>query len=229
VQTRLQSLRTELELTTTNAAAAAAAATGGAAAGTTAIPTTTPLPTTAYTIRECEARDFHSILAVVNDGAAAYTSLVPPVAHMWAGEPYLSAKELQRDIDAGVTFSCRVNNTTQQMVAVMGTQVMHGEVTLIRHAYVRTASRREGHGSAMLRHLLQKIDMPVLLGTWAAANYAVSFYEKFGFTLIRDTLERDRLYRRYWHWSLSDAQREVSVVFADQRGMQEIVQTHVCV
>jgi N-acetylglutamate synthase-like GNAT family acetyltransferase len=87
-----------------------------------------------------------------------------------------------------------------------------GDVTLIRHAYVRTACQGQGIGSRLLAHLLDGTDRPVLVGTWAAATWAVRFYEKHGFRLV-SLAEKDRLLRRYW--SVPARQRETSVVLAD--------------
>lgn len=53
---------------------------------------------------------------------------------------------------------------------------------------------------------------PLLVGTWAAATWAVRFYEKHGFRLVTPD-EKDRLLRRYWN--IRDRQIETSVVLAD--------------
>ena len=93
----------------------------------------------------------------------------------------------------------------------MGRQPLK-EVTLIRHAYVRPAAQQQGIGAQLLRHLLQDVDAPVLVGTWAASWWAIRFYEKHGFKLVTPA-EKDRLLRRYW--TISDRQVETSVVLAD--------------
>ena len=36
-------------------------------------------------------------------------------------------------------------------------------------------------------HLIQEIEVPVLVGTWAAAWWAIRFYEKHGFKLVTPT------------------------------------------
>ena len=97
------------------------------------------------------------------------------------------------------------------LLGVMGRQPLGG-VTLIRHAYVRPAAQQQGVGAQLLQQLLQGIDAPVLVGTWAAAWWAIRFYEKHGFKLVTPT-EKDRLLRRYW--TISDRQVETSVVLAD--------------
>ena len=88
------------------------------------------------------------------------------------------------------------------------------EVTLIRHAYVRPGVQQQGMGARLLQHLLQGIPAPVLVGTWAAAWWAIRFYEKHGFRLVTPE-EKDRLLRRYW--TISDRQVETSVVLADPK------------
>ena len=93
----------------------------------------------------------------------------------------------------------------------MGRQPLK-EVTLIRHAYVLPAAQQQGIGAQLLRHLLQGVDAPVLVGTWAASWWAIRFYEKHGFKLVTPA-EKDRLLRRYW--TISDRQVETSVVLAD--------------
>jgi hypothetical protein len=55
---------------------------------------------------------------------------------------------------------------------------------------------------------------PVLVGTWAAAGWAVRFYERNGFQLVA-TAEKERLLRTYW--SIPERQIETSVVLADKK------------
>jgi len=87
----------------------------------------------------------------------------------------------------------------------------------MRHAYVRTARRRGGIGGALLETLLTKTSRPVLIGVWAAAGWAVRFYERHGFRLVTPK-EKDRLLRTYW--SIPERQIETSVVLADQKGLE---------
>jgi N-acetylglutamate synthase-like GNAT family acetyltransferase len=88
------------------------------------------------------------------------------------------------------------------------------DVTLIRHAYVRTDRQRQGIGGRLLRRLLSLIDRPTLIGTWAAATWAIHFYESYGFRLVTPE-EKERVLHRYW--SIPERQVETSVVLADQR------------
>jgi hypothetical protein len=55
---------------------------------------------------------------------------------------------------------------------------------------------------------------PTLIGTWAAAGWAVRFYERHGFALVTPE-EKDRLLAKYW--DIPARQVETSVVLADAR------------
>jgi len=156
-------------------------------------------------IRTCREDEFDAIREIVNDAAQAYRGVIP--ADRWH-EPYMPAEELRHEIDAGVVFwGCQ---EAGELVGVMGIQDVL-DVTLIRHAYVRTARRRQGIGGRLLKHLLTLTDRPILIGTWAAATWAVSFYEKHGFRRVTPE-EKNRLLREYW--SIPDRQVETSVVLA---------------
>lgn len=123
----------------------------------------------------------------------------------------MSREELQHEIDEGVVFwGCEED---EELVGVMGIQPVQ-DVTLIRHAYVLTARRRQGIGGQLLTFLLQQTDRPVLIGTWAAADWAIRFYEKHGFRLV-STEEKNRLLKKYW--SIPDRQIETSVVLAAEK------------
>jgi GNAT superfamily N-acetyltransferase len=100
----------------------------------------------------------------------------------------------------------------RRLLGVMGRQDK-GEVVLIRHAYVQPACQRRGVGSRLLRHILQNEVKPMLVGTWAAAGWAVNFYERHGFRLVTPA-EKDRLLKAYW--SISERQVETSVVLGDK-------------
>jgi len=118
-------------------------------------------------------------------------------------------EELAGEVAAGVVFWGYEDDG--ELLAVMGIQGV-GDVTLIRHAYVRTRCRRRGIGGRLLAHLRTLTDKPVLMGTWLAATWAVSFYEKHGFRLVTED-EKNRLLRKYW--SIPERQVETSVVLAD--------------
>jgi len=159
-------------------------------------------------IRECAQADAGRILGVINDSAQAYRGVIPD--DCWH-DPYMSAEELSREIDDGVRFHCVERET--DILGVMGIQEK-GEVALIRHAYVSAAHRGRGIGTMLLRHLEATTSRPLLIGTWAAASWAISFYEKNGYQRVSES-QKNELLRKYW--SISDRQIETSVVLADRR------------
>lgn len=160
------------------------------------------------TIRDCVSGDLSAMFAVINDAAEAYRGIIP--ADRWH-EPYMAQDEIAAEIAAGVVF--RGFERDGALIGVMGVQPVR-DVVLIRHAYVRTADRRSGIGSSLLADSMAGIGCPVLVGTWAAAHWAVRFYEKHRFRLTTPA-EKDRLLRAYW--SIPDRQIETSVVLADGR------------
>lgn len=159
-------------------------------------------------IRSLGENDFDAVHAVINQAAQAYRGVIP--ADRWK-EPYMPARELAAEIAAGVVF-CGAEEGAR-LHGVMGIQD-RGEVALIRHAYVLPARQRAGIGSALLRHVLGSTRKPVLIGTWAAASWAVAFYRRNGFVQLSDD-DKDALLRRYW--SIPARQIATSVVLADRR------------
>jgi N-acetylglutamate synthase-like GNAT family acetyltransferase len=159
-------------------------------------------------VRRCEPADFAAILAIVNDAARAYRGHIP--ADRWH-EPYMPADELERELAAGVVFWGYAD--AGALVGVMGLQDVR-DVALIRHAYVTTTLRGRGIGGALLAHLLAGTTRPVLVGTWAAATWAIRFYERHGFRIVSPA-EKEQLLRAYW--AITERQIETSVVLADPR------------
>jgi GNAT superfamily N-acetyltransferase len=157
-------------------------------------------------IRTCDSGDFEAIYAIINDAAQAYKGVIPD--DRWK-EPYMNQDELQHEIDDGVVFWGFEEGG--ELLGVMGLQHVE-HVTLIRHAYVRTSRRNQGIGGRLLTHVRRNADRPMLVGTWAAAVWAVRFYERHGFRLVSPE-EKDRLLREYW--SIPERQVETSVVLAD--------------
>jgi GNAT superfamily N-acetyltransferase len=157
-------------------------------------------------IRRCDEQDFELIWAIINDGAQAYRGTIPN--DRWT-EPYMSREKLQHEIDDGVVFWGEEDRGT--LIGVMGLQHVQ-DVTLIRHAYVRTGSQKLGVGSQLLSHLRELTKDPVLIGTWADAVWAVRFYERNGFQVV-STEDKDRLLKKYW--IIPARQIETSVVLAD--------------
>lgn len=142
---------------------------------------------------------------IINDAAQAYKGIIPP--DRWH-EPYMSREHLAKEIADGVRFWGVEDQGL--LVGVMGIQD-RGEVDLIRHAYVRTSMRKNGTGTRLLKHLESTAAKPILIGTWAAATWAIRFYEKNGYRLMSRE-ETGRLLRKYW--SIPERQIETSVVLA---------------
>jgi N-acetylglutamate synthase-like GNAT family acetyltransferase len=159
-------------------------------------------------IRPLRNDEVEPALAIINEAARAYQGVIP--ADCWC-EPYMPEEELRVEIAAGIDFWAY--EADGAILGVMGRQPLT-EVTLIRHAYVDPAVQQQGIGAQLLGHVLQGVNAPVLVGTWAAAWWAIRFYEKHGFKLVTP-LVKDRLLRRYW--TISDRQVETSVVLGDER------------
>ena len=158
-------------------------------------------------IRECVDADFEAVYEIINDAAQAYRGIIPP--DRWH-EPYMPREDLREEISAGVAFLGYEQDG--ELAGVMGTQDIQ-DVTLIRHAYVRTAWQNQGIGGELLARIMDGATQPVLIGTWADAVWAVRFYENHGFKVV-STQEKERLLRKYW--TVPDRQIETSVVLADQ-------------
>ena len=154
-------------------------------------------------IRQCTPADYPEVLSIINEAAEAYRGVIP--ADRWH-DPYMSMVDLLRDIDAGIRFSGLESAGT--LIGVMGIQSVK-DVELIRHAYVRSGRQRTGTGAALMRHLRAQTNRRLLVGTWAAASWAISFYERNGFRLV-PRADAEVLLRKYW--SIPERQIETSVV-----------------
>src|SRR5260370_18937463 len=142
-------------------------------------------------IRRCDDRDFELIWTIINDGAQAYKGIIPADR---CTEPYMSREKLQHEIDEGVVFWGY--EEAGALVGVMGIQQVQ-DATLVRHAYVRSSSQKRGIGGHLLSHLRELASGPMLIGTWAAAVWAIRFYEKHGFQMVSPQ-GKDRLLKRDW-------------------------------
>ena len=160
-------------------------------------------------VRPCGAHERDAILAIVNAAAEAYRGVIP--ADRWH-DPYMSGEELDAEIAAGVSFWGY--EADGALAGVMGIQPV-GDVELIRHAYVLPARQGAGVGTSLLRHLRGLSGRPMLVGTWAAAEWAIRFYERNGFARVGEA-EKIELLRRYW--TIPERQIETSVVLAEDRG-----------
>ncbi|MGC9323358.1 MAG: GNAT family N-acetyltransferase [Desulfomonilia bacterium] len=154
-------------------------------------------------IRRCSESDIHIIHEIINKSARVYNGVIP--YDRWH-EPYMTMDELLGEIADGVEFWALQKEG--QFRGVMGIQD-RVKVVLIRHAYVLEEFQRQGVGTTLLGHLEGLAEKPILIGTWAAASWAISFYEKNGYTLVCEQ-EKTRLLRIYWN--IPDRQVETSVV-----------------
>lgn len=154
-------------------------------------------------IRPCTAADRPGMLTVINDAAQRYRGILP--ADLWR-DPYMAADTLESETAAGVRFWGALEG--DRVVGVMGQQAV-GDVLLIRHAYVAPALQGWGTGTRLLNTLCEDATCSVLVGTWAAADWAVRFYQSHRFAVAAPS-EIPVLLRRYW--SISDRQVETSTV-----------------
>jgi GNAT superfamily N-acetyltransferase len=159
----------------------------------------------------CGSEHFDAIRTVINDAAVAYRKTIPPQLYR---EPWMSVAYLAHELEDGVRFlGCYAQGN---LLGVMGVQD-RGEVTLIRHAYVRTAVRRTGIGSELIEAVKAAVEQPMLVGCLKAMTWAIAFYQKHDFHLVSDA-ERDRL--RAMYWTLSQEHVQNSVVLADKRWLR---------
>jgi GNAT superfamily N-acetyltransferase len=157
-------------------------------------------------VRRCCDVDNGAILAIVNAAAEAYRGVIPN--DRWR-EPYMAPEELDRELTAGVCFWGYADDDA--LVGIMGVQRVRN-VDLIRHAYVLPAAQRRRVGSTLLKQLRRQSGRQMLVGTWAAADWAIQFYELHGFALVSAGRTAALLLR---YWSIPICQIETSVVLAN--------------
>jgi N-acetylglutamate synthase-like GNAT family acetyltransferase len=158
-------------------------------------------------IIKCTNEDFNEIYEIINDASIAYKGIIP--ADRWH-EPYMTKEELEKQIGEAVEFWKYTED--EKILGVMGIQFKE-DVTLIRHAYVRTTERKKGIGSQLLNHLITMSTTSVLIGTWADAKWAIDFYLKHGFRLLEEQEKNSLLFK---YWSVPVRQVETSVVLASK-------------
>jgi GNAT superfamily N-acetyltransferase len=152
-------------------------------------------------IRVCRPDDTERLHFIINEAARAYAGHIPADCYH---QPYMPLEELKREM-ARLTFYGWEEDGG--IVGVMGIEPIK-DVTLIRHAYVLPAYQRRGIASRLLAYLMERVTTPrLLVGTWAGAGWAITFYEKHGFKLMTD---KDRLLETYW--DIPRRQIETSVV-----------------
>ena len=154
-------------------------------------------------IRPCRDADVPFIEVIITEATRAYEGVIP--SDCWH-EPYMPRAELLSEIAAGVQFWGWEDSGS--LIGVMGIQKVR-DATLIGHAYVLSSHQHRGIGGALLAALVRQSSGQLLVGTWAAAEWAIRFYQRNGFCLV-PTEEKDRLLSTYW--KISQRQRETSVV-----------------
>ena len=157
-------------------------------------------------IRPCRDDELDAILAIVNAAAEVYRGAIP--ADRWHA-PYMPRHELVGEIAAGVEFLGY--EADGALVGVMGIQA-RADLDLIRHAFVSPACQGGGVGSRLLEHLTRATTRRTLVGTWAAAEWAIGFYRRHGFALVSPERKAELL-RTYW--TIPEPQIEASVVLAN--------------
>jgi GNAT superfamily N-acetyltransferase len=157
-------------------------------------------------VRPCRDDERVVILGIVNAAAEAYRDVIP--ADRWH-EPYMPPGQLDSELAAGVAFWGYEDDGL--LVGVMGFQSVR-DVDLIRHAYVRPARQNCGVGGALLGFLQRLNTRRMLVGTWAAADWAIRFYRRHGFELV-SPVRTTTLLKTYW--TVPERQIETSVVLAN--------------
>jgi GNAT superfamily N-acetyltransferase len=152
-------------------------------------------------IRRCRLKDTERMYYIINEAARAYDGAIPADCYH---QPYMPMEELEREMKRVAFYGWVIN---KELVGVMGMEPIK-DVTLIRHAYVLPEYQNKGIGRRLLDHLKSRTTTPrLLVGTWAAAHWAIDFYQKHGFRLMPD---KDNLLREYW--DVPKRQIETSVV-----------------
>ena len=156
-------------------------------------------------LRLCDAKDRSEMATIINRAAERYRGTIP--ADRWQ-EPYMPAAELDHEVASGVEFHGFAEGN--RLLGVMGIQPV-ADVHLIRHAYVLPEAQGQGIGGQLLRHLIAECPTRILVGTWAAASWAIDFYARHGFVMVAHD-KIPVLLRRYW--DIPSRQVETSVVLS---------------
>jgi GNAT superfamily N-acetyltransferase len=152
-------------------------------------------------IRPCNQADLGRIYEVINDAASAYEGAIPADCYH---QPYMPIHELVGEAGRMTFYGWEEDG---RLIGVVGYEPIR-DVTLMRHCYVLSDRQRRGIGGALVRHVMGlPTSERLLVGTWAAATWAIRFYQKHGFRLLPDG---DALLRTYW--DIPARQRETSVV-----------------
>ncbi len=152
-------------------------------------------------IRKCYLDDIDRIHFIINEATKAYEGVIPADCYH---QPYMTMDELEEEMKSMTFFGWEVN---RELEGIIGFQPIK-DVTLIRHAYVLPQWQKQGIGSKLLEHLKGLAPtLRILVGTWAKAHWAITFYQKHGFCLLAD---KDELLKTYW--DIPQRQIETSLV-----------------
>ena len=152
-------------------------------------------------IRQCRAGDAQRMYFIINKAAEAYDGVIPADCYQ---QPYMPMDELIGEIERVIFYGWEVNG---ELVGIMGMEPIK-DVTLIRHTYVLPEWQGQGIASRLLDYIKRLFTgSRLLVGTWADASWAISFYQKRGFRLMPD---KDQLLETYW--DIPRRQIETSVV-----------------
>ena len=152
-------------------------------------------------VRVCQPSDAKRVHFIINEAAKAYEGVIPTDCYH---QPYMPVGELDQEMKRMTFFGWEANG---ELVGVMGFEPIK-DVTLIRHAYILPRWQKQGIGSKLLNYLKGLVTTSrLLVGTWADARWAITFYKKHSFKLMPD---KDELLKTYW--DIPQRQIETSVV-----------------
>lgn len=144
--------------------------------------------------------DSETIFDVINAAAEKYRGEIPPESDT---DPYMPMAELAEEMAEMRFYGVRET----ELLGVIGVQEV-GDVTLIRHLYVRPEVQRQGIGSTLLEAGIDRAETStILVGTWKAATWAIDFYETHDFENLGSAID---LLDRYWE--VPEHQMDASVV-----------------
>lgn len=142
-----------------------------------------------------------AIVEVINEAATAYRGIIPPEHDT---EPYMSLSKLEEEMEEIDFYGAHVEG---RLVGVIGLQDC-GDAFLVRHLYVLSDFQQQGIGTRLVDFAVEQADVAdVYVGTWAAADWALDFYERYGFENLgsaRDLLDQ--------YWGVPASQADASVV-----------------
>jgi len=152
-------------------------------------------------ICRCQPDDIDRLYFIINQGARVYQGKIPADCYH---QPYMPMDELEREMKRVTFYGWEEDG---ELVGIIGIEIT-GDVTLIRHTYVLPQWQRQGIASKLLAYLKEMVTTPrLLVGTWADAEWAITFYEKHGFKLMPN---KNELLKTYW--DIPQRQIETSVV-----------------